>query len=66
MQHDHGVYSDWGPMSTLPSPAIFRFPKTASLGDVEGKIRDMDSVHADGEVRAFVASTYGRDVLTDI
>jgi hypothetical protein len=53
-------------MSTLPSPAIFRFPKTASLGDVEGKIRDMDSVHADGEVRAFVASTYGRDVLTDI
>jgi len=53
-------------MSTVPSPAIFKFPKTASLGDVEGKIRDIASLNANGEVRAFVASTYGRDVLTDI
>jgi hypothetical protein len=58
--------SDRGPMSNALSPATFRFPKTASLGDVEGTIRDIDTLKADGDVRAFVASSYSRDVLADI
>jgi hypothetical protein len=53
-------------MSNVLLPATFRFPKTASLGDVEGKIRDIESLKTGGDVRAFVASSYSRDVLADI
>ena len=53
-------------MTNVLTRATFRFPKTASLVDVEAKIRDIESLETDGDVRAVVASSYGRDVLTDI